>query len=156
MPRPIGPSSRTRERWLGEVVTFVRLGAHLHHVRIDGPDAGETVIFANSLGTDLRIWDEVVARLPPSVRAVRYDMRGHGLTPPSEPPYSIAQLAHDLEALIDWLEAPRATICGISVGGQVALQSAHDRPRQVQGLVLCDTSYRVGTREMWNQRIATV
>src|SRR5262249_38905770 len=113
-------------------------------------------VFANSLGTDLRIWDDVVARLPTSLRTVRYDMRGHGLTPASGPPYSIQQLAGDLGRLIDALQAPRVTMCGISVGGQVALRTARDRPHQVHGLILCDTSYRVGTTAMWDQRIAAV
>ena len=135
--------------------TFLRLGSQLHHVQIDGPVDGEAVIFANSLGTELRIWDEVVRSLN-GVRVIRYDMRGHGLTPPSAPPYAIADLAADLEQLIDALEIPRATICGVSVGGQVALQVAHDRPEHVEGLILCDTSFRIGAAEMWNQRIATV
>jgi hypothetical protein len=76
---------------------FIRLGSHLHHVQIDGPAEGGVVKFANSLGTDLRIWDEVVKPLTGSLRTIRYDMRGHGLTPATEPPYSIAHLAEDLE-----------------------------------------------------------
>jgi 3-oxoadipate enol-lactonase len=135
---------------------FLRLGSGLHHVQIDGAADGEALIFANSLGTDLRIWDEVVGSLGGALRVIRYDMRGHGLTSPAAPPYSIADLAADLERLIDALEIRRATICGVSVGGQVALQVAHDRPDEVLGLILCDTSFRIGTREMWNQRIAAV
>lgn len=135
--------------------TFLRLGSELHHVQMDGPADGEAVIFANSLGTDLRIWDEVVRSLT-GVRVIRYDMRGHGLTAPSAPPYAIPDLAADLEHVIDALDIRRATICGVSVGGQVALQVAHDRPDEVQGLILCDTSFRIGTLEMWNQRIAAV
>ena len=53
--------------------------------RIDGPADGEAVIFANSLGTELRIWDGVVRSLK-GVRVIRYDMRGHGLTVPTAPP----------------------------------------------------------------------
>jgi 3-oxoadipate enol-lactonase len=135
---------------------FIRLGSNLHHVHIDGPADGAVVIFVNSLGTELGIWDEVVAPLAGSLRTIRYDMRGHGLTPAPEPPYSIGHLAEDLELLIDALQIPRMTICGISVGGQVALQVAQDRPRQVQGLILCDTSYRIGTHDMWTQRMAAV
>jgi 3-oxoadipate enol-lactonase len=135
---------------------FIRLGSHLHHVQIDGPAHGAAVIFANSLGSDLRIWDDVVKPLTGSLSVIRYDMRGHGLTPSPEPPYSIAHLAEDLEHLIDALQIRRATVCGISVGGQVALQVAHDRPHQVQGLILCDTADRIGTPDMWAQRMAAV
>jgi 3-oxoadipate enol-lactonase len=135
---------------------FIRLGSHLHHAQIDGPADGAAVIFANSLGSDLRIWDDVVKPLTESLRVIRYDMRGHGLTSSPAPPYSIAHLAEDLEQLIDALQIRRATICGISVGGQVALQVAHDRPHQVQGLILCDTAYRIGTRDLWAERMAAV
>jgi len=135
---------------------FLRLGAHLHHVQVDGPSDRPAVIFANSLGTDLRIWGAVAAPMTDSLRVIRYDMRGHGLTPAPEPPYSIGALAEDLERLMDALRIERATLCGVSVGGQVALQVAHDRPGQVDGLILCDTAHRVGTREMWAQRIAAV
>ena len=83
---------------------FIRLGSHLHHVQIDGPADGAVVIFANSLGTDLRIWDEVVRPLTGHCASIRYDMRGHGLTPAPEPPYSIGHLATDLEQLIDALQ----------------------------------------------------
>ena len=38
------------------------------------------VVFANSLGTDLRLWDKVVPLLPASLRVIRYDKRGHGLS----------------------------------------------------------------------------
>lgn len=50
------------------------------HVSVDGPDDGAPVVFANSLGTDLRLWDAVLPLLPPGLRLIRYDKRGHGLS----------------------------------------------------------------------------
>jgi 3-oxoadipate enol-lactonase len=135
---------------------FVRLGSVVHHVRIDGPADAPVVLFANSLGTDLRIWDEVVARLRGSVRAIRYDMRGHGLTAAADPPYSIEDLADDAERLLDAFGVERATVCGLSVGGMVALLVAARRPEQMRSVLLCDTGYRIGAAEMWNARIASV
>jgi 3-oxoadipate enol-lactonase len=135
---------------------FIRAGSQLHHVQVDGPVHGDVVVFVNSLGTDLRIWDDVVAPLTAAFGVVRYDMRGHGLTPPSEPPYSIDDLAGDLERLIDVFHVPRVTICGISVGGQVALRVAQHRRHQVERLILCDTGYRIGAADLWAQRIAAV
>jgi len=135
---------------------FMRLGAHLHHVLVEGPADRPVVILAHSLGTSLRVWDAVVAPITGSLRVVRYDIRGHGLTPPSDPPYAIEELAGDLERLMDGLQIQRATLCGISVGGQIALQAAHDCPDRVDRLILCDTSFRIGTPEMWSQRIAAV
>jgi len=135
---------------------FIRLGKHLHHVLVEGPADRPVVILVHSLGTSLRVWDAVVAPVTGSLRVVRYDIRGHGLTPPTDPSYSVQELARDLERLMDALQIQRATLCGISIGGQIALQAAHTRPEQVEGLILCDTSYRIGTSEMWAQRITAV
>lgn len=135
---------------------FIRLGSDVHHVRLDGPPGSPAVVFLNSLGTDLRIWDGVVERVAGAIRTVRYDMRGHGLTTAAPPPYSISDLTSDLERIIDALQLSRVTLCGISVGGMVATQVAANRPRQITGLVLCDTGCRIGPAEMWSQRIEAV
>ena len=72
---------------------------HLHY-RDDGDPKGAPVVFANSLGTDLRLWDKVVEGLPQGLRLIRYDMRGHGLTDALAPPYSMGALISDAEALL--------------------------------------------------------
>ena len=56
------------------------LGDILIHWREDGDPAGRPVVFANALGTDLRLWDGIMPLLPESLRLLRYDMRGHGLS----------------------------------------------------------------------------
>ena len=50
------------------------------HWREDGATEGAPVVFANSLGTDLRLWDKVVSLLPKELRLIRFDKRGHGLS----------------------------------------------------------------------------
>ena len=59
--------------------TVTSNGAVLH-VQVDGPDTGPVVMFANSLGTDLRVWDPLLPFLPHGLRVVRFDKRGHGLS----------------------------------------------------------------------------
>ena len=41
---------------------------------------GPAVVFCNSLGTDMRLWDKVLPRLPDGLRLIRFDKRGHGLS----------------------------------------------------------------------------
>jgi len=50
------------------------------HYRVDGDPDGATSVFANSLGTDFRLWDKILPRLPAGLRIIRYDKRGHGLS----------------------------------------------------------------------------
>lgn len=134
---------------------FIRTDAALHHVRVAGPSGAPAVVFANSLGSDWRIWDGVVDRIG-DVRSVRYDMRGHGLTAPAAPPYTIGGLARDLEQILDSLQIRQAVLCGVSVGGMVALQVAAGRSDLAAGLVVCDSGLRIDAAGSWNERIAKV
>lgn len=132
---------------------FVEINNVVHrYVDSAAPDK-PAIVFANSLGSDLRIWDDVAARLAVQFRVIRYDKRGHGLTDAAPPPYSAGDLADDVAGLLDALEIDRAVMCGISVGGVIAQALALDHPERVSGLVLCDTGARIGTVESWQQRI---
>ena len=122
------------------------------HYRVDGE--GPTVVFANSLGTDLRLWDGVLPLLPP-IRAVRYDMRGHGLTDRG-PQQGILGLAEDAAALIEAVGGEPALFVGLSVGGMTGLALAARRPDLLRGLVLANSAVRMGTPEAWVARIDAV
>ncbi|MEQ9334151.1 3-oxoadipate enol-lactonase [Thalassobaculum sp.] len=126
------------------------------HYAVDGPDDAPALVFANSLGTDFRIWDGVLARLEGRFRTIRYDMRGHGLTGLGSAPYGIPRLAADLDALLDHLGVKSALLCGLSIGGLVAQQLVRDNPSRVRALVLCDTAAKIGTPDMWQARIAAI
>ncbi|MGC1505819.1 MAG: hypothetical protein WA782_16960 [Sulfitobacter sp.] len=41
------------------------------HVQEDGEPNGAPVLFANSLGTDLRLWDAIIPQLPDGLRLIR-------------------------------------------------------------------------------------
>lgn len=121
------------------------------------PEPGRpTLVLVNSLGSDLRIWHEVVRRLEGMVGIVRYDKRGHGLSGATPAPYRIEQHVGDLAGLLGRLGISRAVVCGVSVGGMIALGLAAARPELVRGLVLSNTAHRIGAAETWNERIAAV
>ena len=135
---------------------FLKVGDCVHHYLDEGGKEKPALVFANSLGSDLRTWDEVASRLVERFRIVRYDKRGHGLTDAPAPPYTMDDLARDLVGLMDALEIKDALFCGLSVGGLIAQRFALMNPDRVRGLVLCDTGARIGTVESWNQRIELV
>lgn len=131
-------------------------GVTLHYAHNPQGNSATHLVFINSLGTDFRIWQGVIDGLAGSVPTLVYDKRGHGLSAIGRTPYSIEDHVDDLSGLLDRLGIGRAVICGLSVGGIVALGLAARRPDIVKGLVLCDTAHRIGTTESWNARIATV
>ncbi|MCF3641158.1 3-oxoadipate enol-lactonase [Rhizobium sp. TRM95111] len=128
----------------------------LHHQVIGGPAGRPVVVFANSLGTDFRIWRDVAVRLAGEVPILTYDKRGHGLSDIGQVPYSIDDHVNDLAALLDSLAVKQAVICGLSVGGMIAQGLAARRPDLVAGLILCDTAHKIGTADSWNARIEAV
>jgi 3-oxoadipate enol-lactonase len=129
-------------------------GVTLHFVA--GPHGGETpLIFVNSLGTDLRIWDGVVELLNHEA-TIRYDKRGHGLSDCPPGPYTLRDHVDDLTGLLDHVAISQAVLIGVSVGGMIALQFAQLHPARVLALILCDTGATIGTAPYWNERIATV
>src|SRR6185295_9805347 len=126
------------------------------HFRDENARQPRAIVFANSLGTDFRIWDDVVARLADRWRILRYDLRGHGLSDAPPAPYSIDDHIADLAALLDTRKIEHAVIVGLSVGGVIAQGLAAKRRDLVQALVLCDTAHRIGTADMWNARIEAI
>jgi 3-oxoadipate enol-lactonase/4-carboxymuconolactone decarboxylase len=136
---------------------FVRIGDATLHFEASLPAGRPVIVFVNSLGSDLRIWDEVAAALGEArVGVLRYDFRGHGLSDLGTAPRVIDDHAADLALLMDHLNIPKATICGISVGGMIALGLAHRAPEKASALILCCTGARIGTRHSWNARISSV
>lgn len=126
------------------------------HVQVEGPEDGPPVVFANSLGTDLRLWDGVVAALPPGLRLIRYDKRGHGLSTCPAPPYPMGALVRDAERVMDALEVRDAVFVGLSIGGLIAQGLAAKRLDLVRAVVLSNTGAKIGTRKMWDDRIAAL
>ena len=119
------------------------------------PGIGQTIVFANSLGSNQSIWDEVIGALPNGYGIVTYDIRGHGLSGASAD-FTIENLADDAAALIEALGLGDVIFCGVSIGGMIGQVLTSKRPDLVNRAILCNTSHKIGTDERWNDRIALI
>jgi len=135
---------------------FARVNGVVLHHRIAGAQNKPWLVLANSLGSDGRIWDGVIDRLQNRFRILSYDKRGHGLSAAPPGPYSLADHAADLLALIDHLQIKRFALAGISVGGQIAQSVAAHHGERLSAAILCATAPRIGTPEGWNSRIEAI
>ncbi len=126
------------------------------YYELSGTRGGRVLMFSNSLGSNLHMWDKVVPRFEANCHVLRYDMRGHGKTSVPAGPYTIDQLGGDVLFLLDRLGIERVDLCGLSVGGMIAMWIAIHAPERLGRLILANTAARIGTREGWEQRIATV
>ena len=139
---------------VGAVVGHLGL-VPLHH-RLDGPEDAPLLVLAPSLGTTLDLWEPQLAALTARFRVLRIDHRGHGESPLPPQGATVELLARDIEALLDSLEAPSASLCGLSLGGAVCLQLAASAPQRVDRLVLACTSTRFGEPAAWQERARLV
>ena len=114
------------------------------------------VVFSNSLGTTGQMWDAQAAALSGHLRVLRYASRGHGETPAPPGPYSIADLAGDVLALLDRLELDRVSFCGLSIGGMTGMWLGVNAPDRIDRLVICCTAMQLPPPDMWVERAALV
>ncbi|MFC4171759.1 3-oxoadipate enol-lactonase [Microvirga sp. GCM10011540] len=137
-------------------MAFVRANGIVLHHQVLGRAGGPTLVFMNSLGSDFRIWQEVVPAFLDRFQVVLYDKRGHGLSDAPPAPYTMDDHVDDLLALLDILNVERASLVGLSVGGMIAQRMAVRVPDRVQSLTLCCTAAKIGMSETWADRIAAV
>jgi 3-oxoadipate enol-lactonase len=119
-------------------------------------ETGAPLVFINSLGTDFRIWDNLIPHFAARFAIVRYDKRGHGWSDCPPGPYTIHDHAEDLAGLLAHLKIDRAILVGISVGGMIALDYTLHHPQAVGALVLCDTGAKIGTPAFWIERAEAI
>jgi 3-oxoadipate enol-lactonase len=123
-----------------------------HIVSGDGPP----LVLANSLGSNLHMWDGQAAELARSFTLIRFDARGHGDSGVPPGPYAIDDFGRDALDLLDQLEIERAHVAGISLGGMTALWLAIHAPERVDRIVPTCTSAKLGPPQLWRDRIALV
>ena len=121
-----------------------------------GPDDAPVLLLGGSLGTTLDMWDPQVPALSQSRRVIRFEHRGHGGSPVPTGPYTIDELGADVLTMLDRLDLPRVSYCGLSLGGMVGQWLAINAPERIERLVLLCTAAYLPPAEGWLERAATV
>src|SRR5204862_5587553 len=124
--------------------------------RIQGEPGDPPLVLANSLGTDMSMWNPQAPALAQRFRLLRYDARGQGASPSPPGPYEIADLGRDVLALLDRLELERVSFCGVSIGGMPGIWLAAHAPDRIDRLVVCCSSAYMPPPSRWHERAAAV
>ena len=138
---------------------FVNINGHTLHynfIPCASNASDTTFLFINSLGTDFRIWNEVVDSLKRYGNIVLFDNRGHGLSSIVDTTATVDDFADDAEALLKHLSIKKCVPVGLSVGGMIAQILAARTPSKFLKLILCDTRHKIGNAQIWNDRISAV
>jgi 3-oxoadipate enol-lactonase len=130
-------------------------GIHLNY-ELGGPADAPPLVFSNSLGSNLAMWDGQMAQAERDWRVIRYDQRGHGGSDAPDGDYALARLGRDVIDLLAALDVEKAAFCGLSMGGMTGLWLAINHPDRFTRMALCNTSAFLPPAELWNERIAAV
>lgn len=104
---------------------------------------GSPLVFIHGLGLDLGMWDLQIGYFRKFFKVLVYDLRGHGMTDCPKEDYSIELFSKDLYELLNALKIYNTTICGLSLGGRIAIQFCLDYSKKVKALILADTQSEV-------------
>ena len=130
-------------------------GASINYEISGNPD-GPWLVFSNSLGTDLHMWDAQAEIFGSDYQVLRYDTRGHGRSAAPDGDYDFDQLGKDTLSVMDSAGVDKACFCGLSMGGATGMWLGVNAPERFEKLVLCNTGARIGDTATWQQRIETV
>jgi len=120
---------------------------------VNGDPDAPALVLSNSLGTDRTLWDRQMETFADRFRVLRYDTRGHGESDAPPGAYTMERLGKDVLSLMDALGVAKAHVCGISIGGMTALWLGVHARERVSRLVLANTAARIGSVEIWDERI---
>jgi len=121
-------------------------GIKMHYLDVGNPDA-LPIVLLHGMTLDHRMWNPQIEVLKENYRVITYDIRGHGKTDIADGQYTYRMFADDLIALLDYLQVEKAVLCGLSMGGAIALRAFELYPERIRALILCDTRSEADSNE---------
>ncbi len=123
---------------------------------VAGPTDKMSIVFIHGFPFSHAMWQPQVETFSSDFQIVTYDIRGHGDSDVGDGQYLIEFFVDDLFGLLDHLMIRRAIVCGMSMGGYIALRAIERNPDRFAGLVLADTRSEADTNEGKLKRAATI
>ncbi|HAZ02922.1 MAG: hypothetical protein A2W90_09520 [Bacteroidetes bacterium GWF2_42_66] len=106
----------------------------------EGPDNAPVIILIHGFPLNKSMWTNQVEALIENYRVVAYDVRGHGKSVSGDEDFSIELFVSDLLGIMDVLKIDKAVLCGLSMGGYIALNAIENYPKRFNALILSDTN----------------
>jgi len=121
-----------------------------------GPDDAPVIIFIHAFPLNKSMWDKQMDALKENYRVVAYDIRGHGNSDPGVDNFVIELFVNDLLRLMEKLGIEKSILCGLSLGGYIALNAVLKYPDRFDGLILNDTQCIADTPEIKENRCMAI
>jgi 3-oxoadipate enol-lactonase len=127
------------------------------HLSYDDVGEGSTpIICLHGFPFDKTMWENQLDFFKTKYRIIAFDIRGFGKSTDEESHLSIPLFSEDLIAFMDKLNIEKAIICGLSMGGFIALNAMKSFPNRFEALILCDTQCIADTPEVKEKRCEVI
>ncbi len=139
--------------------SYQNLLTEANNLTISYNDVGEgsiPLIFIHGFPFEKSMWKGQLDSLKSSNRAIAYDIRGFGKSTDEITPLSIELFSEDLLSFMDKLNIEKAIICGLSMGGYIAIDAIKRFPKRFEALILCDTQCIADSAEVKENRYKTI
>lgn len=136
----------------------LQLGELQFNYSMVGPANAPVIVFSNSLGANLTMWEPQIEFFKRKFRVLTYDQRGHGQTDVPKHSFQFDDLASDVVRLIDALGIGKVHFVGLSMGGMTALGLAIKYPERLLSVTAsnCVADFSVEARQTWVERASNV
>ena len=121
-----------------------------------GPDDAPVIIFIHGFPFNKSMWNGQIESLKDNYRVIAYDIRGHGNSDPGIDDFFIELFVRDLLLLMEKLRIEKSILCGLSLGGYIALNAVLKYPDRFDGLILNDTQCIADTPEVKENRCIAI
>lgn len=122
----------------------------------EGPENVPVIIFIHGFPFNKEMWNSQMDALSENFRVIAVDVRGHGSSYSGVDEFSIELFVKDLLSLMDTLEIEKTTLCGLSMGGYIALKAIEINPGRFEALILCDTGCTTDSSEAKEKRMKAI
>ncbi len=143
----------------GLVRSSLELVEQVNNISLSYNYAGEgliPVLFLHGFPFDKTMWSEQIEHLKDSFCVIALDIRGFGKSKDEKSHLSMDLFADDVVGFMDKRKIKKAIVCGLSMGGFVALNIAARFPERLAGLILSDTQCIADTAEVKTKRMQTI
>lgn len=104
-----------------------------------GNPENTSIIFIHGFPFDHDMWSKQIDILSRTYFCVTYDLRGLGKSPVGDGQYTIEMFVEDVLNILEENKLKKPVLCGISMGGYIALRAIEKEESFFEALILCDT-----------------
>lgn len=139
--------------------TGLNLMLNINNLNLSYDDVGEgniPIIFLHGFPFDKSMWAKQLDFFATTNRVIAIDIRGFGKSTDETTPLSIDLFSDDLMVFMNQMKISKAIICGLSMGGFIALNAQARFPDRFEAIILCDTQCIADTIEIKSNRYKTI